>query len=237
MALSAGCRVRVVGGIDVGTDGHGTVRAAVGLDDDAVKEVGDLAATLRVDDLRAAGWKVDGPRKEGDGLTWVRATRSFSGVAGATEALSQLSGADGPFRAMTLRRTRTLLHSRTTLSGTVDLSDGLAGFADSDLRSKVGGDLPLDVAGLRARFGDDLDRIFEVRFEARLPGSATSNATGHEGDRLVWRPLIGSRVPVQAGSSDLNQVTVVALAAVVLVAAGAGTAWFLVRRRRRTAGR
>jgi hypothetical protein len=44
-------------------------------------------------------------------------------------------------------------------------------------------------------------------------------------------------VPVQAGSSDLNQVTVVALAAVVLVAAGAGTAWFLVRRRRGAAGR
>jgi len=220
-----------VGGVDLGTGGNGTVRAAVGLDDEAVQAVGDVAAELRVDDLRATGWKVEGPRKEGDGLTWIRASRSFSGAAGATQSLSELSGAQGPFRGITLRRTRSLLHSRTSLSGSVDLSDGLAGFGDTDLQSKVGDAFPLDLAGLRQRFGADLDRVFSVRFEARLPGSATSNATGHDGGRLVWQPAIGSQVGVRASSQDLNPVTLVVLAVMVLVAVASGAGWLLMRRR------
>lgn len=232
VALSA-CQVRVTAGIDVGPDGEGTVRAAVGLDAEALRTVGDLGAALRVDDLRAAGWEVEGPREEGDGLTWVRAARGFSDVAEAQLALSELSGPDGPFRNLTFERERSFLRTRTRLSGSVDLTAGLTGFADADLRTLVGDTVRLDPDGLRGDFGADLDRAVQVQFEARLPGSVASNAPERAGDRSVWRPGMGQQLAIEASSSGLKiPVVPIALAACLLVAVLVG-AVLVVRRRRR----
>jgi hypothetical protein len=231
LALSA-CQVRVTAGIDVDPDGEGTVRAGVGLDAEALRAVGDLGAALRVDDLRAAGWRVDGPRPEGDGLTWVRASRSFSEVAEARLALSELSGPDGPFRHLSFERERSFLHTRTRLSGAVDLSGGLAGFADADLRNLVGDTIRLDPEGLRAELGPHLDRAFQVQFEARLPGSVRSNAPERAGDRSVWRPAMGQQLTIEASSSGLKVPAVPLTVAVVLLLAVGTGGLFVVRPRR-----
>ncbi len=227
------CQVRVTGGIDVNPDGGGTVRAGLGLDDEAMKSVGYISAALRVDDLRQAGWKIDGPGKEGDGLTWVRASRPVSDTAGAKVALAQLSGPDGPFRDLTVSSTHSLFRNRTTLSGAVDLSGGLNGLADADLLSKIGGGLPLDLDGLRKELGADLDKVVQVSFEARLPGSVDANATEKAGGRLVWRPSLGGRLPIGATSKGLNVVPIAVVAVVLLVAVGGTTVWLVFRRRRR----
>jgi hypothetical protein len=230
LALSA-CQVRVTAGIDVEAGGEGTVRAAVGLDAEALNAVGDLAGALRVDDLRAAGWKVEGPRPEDDGLTWVRASRSFSDVDEAGLALSQISGPDGPFRNLSFEREGSFLRTRNRLSGTVDLSGGLTGFADADLRNLVGDTIRLDPDGLRGELGADLDRAVQVQFEARLPGSVRSNAPERAGDRSVWRPAVGQQLVVEASSSGLTiPVVPMALAVVLLLAVGVGGV--LVARRR-----
>jgi len=228
-----GCQVRVTGGIDVDPNGGGTVRAGLGLDDEAMKTVGDVSAALRVDDLRQAGWKIDGPRKEGDGLTWVRASRAVSDTAAAKVALAQLSGPDGPFRDLTFSSTHTLFRNHATLSGAVDLSAGLTGLADADLLSKIAGGLPLDLDGLRKELGADLDKVVQVSFEARLPGSVDANATEKAGGRLVWRPPMGGRLPIGATSKGLNVVPLAVAAGVLLLGVGGGTAWLLLRRRRR----
>ncbi len=234
MVLAAGaCQVRVTGGIDVDPDGGGTVRAGLGLDGEALATVGDLNTALRVDDLRQAGWKVDGPRKEGDGLTWIRVSRPVSDTLEAVTALAQLSGPEGPFRNLTLSSTHSLFRNRTTLSGAVDLSGGLTGLGDADLLAKFGGGLPLDLDGLRKEFGPDLDKAVQVSFEARLPGSVDANTTEKAGGRLVWRPPVGSRLPIGATSKGLNLLPLVTVAVVLLVAVGGATAWLLVRRRRR----
>ena len=231
LALSA-CQVRVTAGIDVGADGDGTVRAAVGLDGEALRAVGDLAAALRVDDLRGAGWEVEGPRQEGDGLTWVRAARPFSDVEEALLALSELSGPDGPFRNLSFERERSFLRTRTRLTGTVDLSGGLTGVADADLRNLVGDTIRLDPEGLRGALGADLDQAVQVQFEARLPGSVRSNAPERIGDRLVWRPAMGQQLAIEASSSGLKvPVVPIAVATVLVVVVGAG-AVVVVRRRR-----
>jgi hypothetical protein len=230
LALSA-CQVRVTAGIDVEAGGEGTVRAAVGLDAEALNAVGDLAGALRVDDLRAAGWKVEGPRPEDDGLTWVRASRSFSDVDEAGLALSQISGPDGPFRNLSFEREGSFLRTRNRLSGTVDLSGGLTGFADADLRNLVGDTIRLDPDGLRGELGADLDRAVQVQFEARLPGSVRSNAPERAADRSVWRPAVGQQLVVEASSSGLTiPVVPMALAVVLLLAVGVGGV--LVARRR-----
>lgn len=226
------CQVRVTAGIDVGADGDGTVWAAVGLDAEAVRNVGDLAAALRVDDLRAAGWTVEGPRQEGDGLTWVRAARPFSETEEARLALSQLSGPDGPFRDLVFERERSFLRTSTRLSGSVDLSGGLAGFADSDLRNVVGDTIRLDADGLRAELGPDLDRAVQVQFEARLPGSVRSNAPERSGDRSVWRPAVGQQLSIEASSSGLKVPLVpIAAALVLLLVVAVGAVVVVVRRR------
>lgn len=213
------------------SEGKGTVRAAVGLDDDAVSRFGDLAGELRVDDLRQAGWEVEGPRKEDDGLTWVRASRSFSGADEANTFLAQLSGPEGPFRDLRLARSRSLLRSTTRLTGTVDLSAGLAAFADPDLAARVGDTLPLDLDRLRAELGPDADQELQVAFEADLPGDVRANAP-QEGGRAVWQPSLGQELPIEASSEALALVPLVPVAAAVLlvVVLGAG---FLVWRRRR----
>ncbi len=234
VVLAAGaCQVRVTGGIDVDPGGGGTVRAGLGLDDEAMKTVGDISAALRVDDLRQAGWTIDGPRKEGDGLTWVRASRPVSDTAEAKVALAQLSGPDGPFRDLKFSSSHSLFRNRTTLSGAVDLSGGLTGLADADLLSKIGDGLPLDLDGLRKEYGADLDKVVQVSFEARLPGSVDANATENVGGRLVWRPSMGGRLPIDATSKGLNVLPIAVVAVVLLVAVGGGTVWIVVRRRRR----
>jgi len=234
VVLGAGaCQVRITGGIDVDASGDGTVRAGLGLDDEALRTVGDVGSALRVDDLRQAGWKVDGPRREGDGLTWVRASRTVSSTAEAATALTQLSGPDGPFRDLEITSSRSLLRNHTTLSGSVDLSGGLTGVVDPDLATKIGGALPLDLDGLRKEFGADLDKVVQVSFEARLAGSVDANTKEKAGGRLVWRPSLGGRLPIQATSRGLNVLPLAVIAVLLLVAVGGGTTWLVLRRRRR----
>jgi len=233
LALTTGCQVRVTGGIDIDPRGGGTVRAGLGLDAEALATVGDVNAALRVDDLRQAGWRIDGPHKEDDGLTWIRVSRPVADAREAVTALAQLSGPEGPFRNLTVTSTRTLFRNRTSLTGAVDLSSGLTGLADADLLSKLGGGLPLDLEGLRTEYGADLDRVVQVSFEARLPGSVDANTKEKAGGRAVWRPPLGGRLPIQATSRGLNLLPIVAVAVVLLVAVGGATAWLLLRRRRR----
>ncbi len=229
--LLSGCQVTVTAGIDVDRDGSGTVTAALTLDDDAVGRFGDLEGELRIDDLRQAGWDVEGPRKEDDRRTWVRASRSFSGPEEANAVLAQLSGADGALRDLRLTHSRSILRTTTRLTGVVDLTAGLVAFADPDLVARVGEALPLDVERLRDELGPDADQRLQVGFEAALPGSVRSNGD-QVGDRVVWRPGLGEQLRIEASSEAVALVPLVpALAGLLLLVVLAAS--FLVWRRRR----
>jgi hypothetical protein len=232
LLVLSGCRARVTAGIDVGSDGRGTVRAAIGLDDDAVRMFGDVAGQLRVDDLRQAGWDVEGPKKEDDGLTWVRASRSFDGAEEANTFLGQLSGPGGPFRDLRLTRSRSLLRSTTRLTGAVDLGAGLSAFADSDFAALVGDTLPLDVTRLRTELGPDADQKVQVAFEARLPGDVEGSGR-REGGRAVWQPALGEQLQIEASSEALALVPLVPVAAGIFLLIVAVAAFGVWRRRRR----
>lgn len=233
LATSA-CQVTIAAGVDVGRDGSGRVTAGVGLDAGALEEVDDLATALRVDDLRQAGWQVDPPRREGDGLTWVRAAKPFADPEEAAAVLGELSGPDGPFRDLRLVRTRSLTRSETTFTGTVDLSGGLAGLSDPELAETLADvDLGLDLEGLRRRFGDDLAEAVEVRFTAGLPGDLTTNAPGRDGDRALWTPEPGQTVELEASSEAFRIDPVIPIAAGAVVVVMAGLVVLGVRRRRR----
>lgn len=220
LVCATGCQVTLTTGIDVNRDGSGTVEAGIGLDDEALRELGDPGRELRVDDLRQAGWTVTGPGKEDDGLTWVRLSKEFATPSEANRVAGELSAPEGPFRDFRIERQRSFFRTRTTFTGLVDLSNGLAGLTDTDLQTALGGaDLGLDVAGLRRRFGDGLADTLRVRVEARLPGRTQ-----------LWEPQIGETLQLQTRAESWNvQPLAAALAAVVFAA----TALVVVVGRRR----
>lgn len=217
------CQVTVAAGVDVARNGTGRVTAGVGLDAEALEEVGDPATALRLDDVRQAGWQVDAPRREDDGLTWVRASKPFSDPDQVPAILAELNGPDGPFRDFRVVRTKSLTRARTTFTGTVDLSRGLAGLSDPELEAAMG-DVPLalDVDGLRGRFGDKLGDTVKVRVTAGLPGEVDTNAPARDGDRALWAPELGQIVELEASSEALkiNPVIPIGAAGVVLMVVG-----------------
>lgn len=231
-ALGTGCQVTLTAGIDAGRDGTGWVRAGIGLDEEAVRELGDLSVALRLDDLRQAGWEVEAPRREDDGLTWVRAAKRFESAAEAASVAAELSGPEGPFRELRLERERSLFKTKLTFTGLVDLANGLAGLNDAALQERLGdADLALDLEGLRRRFGDALEDTVDVRLEARLPGDVEAASASSDGDSVVWSPAMGESVQASAVSESWNVQPLVPAAAAVLLAVAALGA-FLVKKRR-----
>lgn len=203
--VSTACQVTLMAGVDVSRNGTGRVTAGLGLDADALKEVGDPATALRLDDVRQAGWDVAAPRREDDGLTWFRASKPFSDPDQLPAIMAELNGADGPFRDFRVVRTKSLTRSRTAFTGTLDVSRGLAGLADPELTAALGDfELGLDVDGLRGRFGDKVGDTVRVRVTAGLPGDVTHNAPATEGGRAVWAPELGQTVQLEASSEALK---------------------------------
>jgi hypothetical protein len=228
---ASACQVTLTAGVEVSRDGTGRVLAGLGLDDAAVREVGDLATALRLDDVRAAGWQVDPPRKEGDGLTWVRAAKPFTEPEQVPAIVAELNGPDGPFRDFRVIRTKSLTRGRTTFTGTVDLANGLTGLADPDLTAALADvDLGLNPDGLRARFGSQL----KVEATAGLPGDVKTNAPARDGSRAVWTPDLGQTIQLEASSEALQiDPRLLALAGAALLLAIVLLAVLLRRRRRR----
>lgn len=217
--MATGCEVELAAGIEVGRDGKGQVTAAVGLDAEALAELGDPGAALRVDDLRQAGWRVAEPRQEADGLTWIRASRPFADPEEAMATMAQLTGPAGPFRDFRLTRTRSLLRGKTTFTGVLDLTGGLSGLSDPDLEERLGDvDLGLDIAGLQQRFGADLASSMKVEVTAGLPGKVTTNAPLRQGSRALWSPELGQTLTMEASSEALKIApSVIAAAAAALL--------------------
>ena len=173
----------------------------MGLDDEARRELGDPAKELRLDDLKAAGWDVAGPDQEEDGLTWVRVAKRFATPDDAARVAAELSAPDGPFRDFRLQRSRTFFKTRTSFTGLVDLSKGLAGLSDPALQERLGDyDLGLD----QRREG------VTVRVEAGLPGQTKT-----------WEPAVGEQLRMQASSEVWNLVPLLPAGACLLFAVAA----------------
>ena len=231
LALGA-CQVSTNIGVDAHTDGSGVVRAVVTLDKAAAGEVPDLASQLRVDDLRAAGWRVDGPTATAEGGLVVSARKAFATPAEAQRVVEQLSGPTGPFQHFSLRRERSFAKTKLAFRGEVDLSKGLAAYSDDELRARLGSDLGFDADTLQTRLGRALAKVFPVKVAVRLPGSVSSNAPLRAGNGAQWSPTFGEQVTLVASSSSWN-VGNLAFAAVAVLAGLALLVLLAVRALRR----
>nr|MDQ6928118.1 hypothetical protein [Actinomycetota bacterium] len=121
--------------------------------------------------------------------------------------LGELTGPQGPFRTLTLTQSRSLLKSRTTFSGVVDLTGGTSAFVDPELRSKLGDGFKLD------------EKAFRFEVTARLPG-----------ETKTWSPPLGQQTVLHASAAGWRVVPVVP--AVVAFLCAVGAVLLVVRRRR-----
>ncbi len=192
VVVAAACQVRVDTTVTVEPDGSGTVTQAVGFDAAALARVGDLDQQLRVADLEAAGWTVDDPVVE-DGMTWVRAHHAFADADEANVVLAQLSGPDGPYEDLAVTRTSSVISTTTELTGTMDLSAGVAMFGDPQLNQTLGGDGSGGlVAKIEAEEGRPVGEMVDVSMTVDLPGA----------DETVSGALGSGPQPIDVSSSE-----------------------------------
>ncbi len=205
-------------GVHADRGGGGEVRATVDLDGEAAAQVPDLAEQQRVDDLRAAGWRVEGPTETDGGGRRLRAVKSFDAPEGVGPVVEQLAGPVGPFRQFRLTQRRTFWKTHTTLVGEVDLSAGLDGFSDPALRQQLAA-AGVDAATVERQLGVPLNQAFHFEVVAAVPGA-----------RRTWRPQLGQTVAVRAATEAWNARRIV-MAALAL-ASGLALVVLLVRRSR-----
>ncbi len=184
--VATGCRLDTVVTVDVGADGAGTVTVVVSADPALLAQLPGGLDDVRLDDLRAGGWVVDGPSGRAAGGAELRLTKPFGSFEQAGEVLGELSGPDGPLGRFTVRRDRS--EDRTVtwrVQGSGGLPGGLAGLSDPALAEAFGGAVPFTDVPV----GDTL--TVEVR--VRLPGEVTATGADVTGDgTVVFRPDLGS---------------------------------------------
>lgn len=170
LALGA-CQVRTDVDVAVEPDGSGTVTVTARLDADAVEQLGaDPADAIRLDDLRAAGWEIDGPRADGAD-TVIEASKPFGRADALGPVMAQLGGADGPFRDWSLATDSSFTVSTYELEGTVHLTGSLDQFSDTDVAAALDGfALGRSPEEIAAALEADPE-AFRLGVEVRLPGS------------------------------------------------------------------
>ncbi len=220
--VGTGCEIDVGVGVDVAEDGSGEVEVAVTLDPDAAGRVTDLAGQLRVEDLVAAGWTVEGPTPRPGGSVVVTAAKPFVDLDDADEVLEEVSGVDGPFQGFELRREQSFFTTSYHFVGEVDLSDGIEGFSDAGLRQRLeGSGFGLGTAEIEELTGAPVGETFHFEVRTRLPGSLVEGpATQGEPEAAVWAPEVGERSTLVASSRVLHTARVAWLLGAALAAAG-----------------
>jgi hypothetical protein len=232
IVIGAGaCRVDTQIGITVNENGSGTVTVRVGLDDDALRRVPTLVQDLKTDDLKSAGWTVQGPAKASDDLTYISASKNFANPEEASKVLAEISGPNGPFRDFAITRTRSFAKTMFTFEGTVDFTGGLESFSDSELAAQLDGK-PLgdDLKAIEDRVGEPLDTAFQFHVVVRLPGKVKSNAPIRAGNGSVWQPKLSDTEPLKltASSTDTRWLTLIASG--IAIAAGVAVLVLVVLR-------
>lgn len=207
----ASCRVDVAIDVDVEQNGSGTVTVSVVTDAEVVDTAPGLADDVRVDDLRAAGWTVDGPTDTADGGLQMTLTRGFSTPEQATALLATINGPAGPLRTLAVSRSATDDSLVFTVTGALGVEGGLLAFTDPDLLASLG---VSPYAEQIATAGVDPAQTVGIEVSMALPGEVqttsgqivsevvpTPGTTGTTGttvrDVIVWTvPLDDSRIDV-----------------------------------------
>ncbi|MFL6203753.1 MAG: hypothetical protein ACJ739_00230 [Acidimicrobiales bacterium] len=221
VVLLGGCRLQLDVNVQVAEDGSGSVEVVVAVDRDGIDRIGgDLGAVLATDDLRDAGWRIEGPDEEPDGFTRVRFRKGFDDAEQADAIFEEIAGQDGPFQDFAVSRSSSLARTEWGFRGRVDFSGGIEAFSDDQLAAVLDGEpLGQSVDEIEEQLGEALSRIIQVRVGVRLPGDVSSNATTKAENGALWQVGFGDgAVDMQAHGTETRTATVVGVVVAILCA-------------------
>ncbi|MGZ8762745.1 MAG: hypothetical protein ACXW2Y_05410 [Acidimicrobiia bacterium] len=215
MLLLTACRIDATVSVRVQEDGSGTVRVRVVLDPVAVRaaESGDatLDGLVRLDDLPAAGWRVEPWVRRADGSAVLVVRHPFSSPEQLEAAMADLNGADGPLRAVRLERGSDPVRTTFDFRALADLAGLESGVAsDQQLAANLSAQR-VDVAGLDAALTARLRDALRMNVAVALPGGGTR----------VWRLPPGTRSVLETSSSQPDLVRITWLGSGVILGAAA----------------
>ncbi|HEX9259584.1 MAG TPA: hypothetical protein VF855_08600 [Acidimicrobiales bacterium] len=176
LLVLTGCRLDIAVNVTMDEQGAGTVQVRATADKELLDKEPSALGDLRVQDLRAAGWSVDGPVIQSDGSALLVATKGFADPSEGTAVLAELSSPEGPWRELKLQQGVRFGTVDSSLSGHM-VAVGPDAFSDQNLVDLVDG-LPLP------EMGDPIaDGTLVLSLTAQLPGTArTQTGEGIVGD-------------------------------------------------------
>ena len=215
--LAAACRVDTAVEVDIDDDGSGEVTVVFSADADAVARVPELAEGLRLNDVRDAGWAVDGPISRADGGVEIRAVKEFESSSQLPAVLAEVAGEDVIFSEVALEQTRSFAESAYEFGVVVDPAPPVETFSDSALADIFGEPFGRPLEDLIAEAGRPQDSL-GLQFSLTLPDSdqALSTSTSSypplegevslaepevAGSTATWRFSYGDQ-PVALGASN-----------------------------------
>ena len=228
--LAAACRVDAAVEVEVDDDGAGTVTVVLVADADAVVRVPELAGALRLDDVRDAGWAVDGPVSRADGGAQIRAVKSFESASQLPVILAELAGEGVIFSDVVLEQTRSFAETSYGFSAVIDPTPSVETFSDGALAAIFDGqpfgrplqDLIAEAGSPRDSLGLefsltllDSDEAFSASsfafgVEGTLEEEMVPLSPEVDGSTATWRFSYGDR-PVTLSASTMIEDTVAPL--------------------------
>jgi hypothetical protein len=200
VVLLAGCQVQVQVDTVVDKSGAGTVTVSVGFDRAAWERLQEHDPQLKMDDARQAGWVVDLPEADANGVTWMRATKAFSSADELPSVLDEIAGTGTMFTGVEFVRLETDDDITYRVSGDVDLTKGIATFADPELAAQLGGD-PFggNIAAIEAEEGKPVSQMVSFEIATTVAGGNTSTVKPTLADTAM-QPIDVSTVEVKPPS-------------------------------------
>ena len=230
------CNVDTSVSLLVEPDGSGRVAVTVVIDSEARSQAPGLQDDLKVADLEANGWTVDGPDENSDGGLTVTVSHGFDTPQQATVLLSSINGSKGPLKGITVARSGGDANSTWSLDGTLEVNGGLEAFIDNETLQRLG---VTPYAAQVENSGLDLGAAVTLRFVAVVPGDIAETTGQRDGNAVVWRiPMDGTTTLVTTRSENVDVAANVARIArpvliglLVLWVGGIGVLAMLVKRK------
>lgn len=222
--MLAGCRVDAEVAITVAADGSGEVEVSVELDADAAGQLGDPAAAVSADDLRAAGWSVADPDMLDGGGVRFTADRSFATPDQLAAVLDEVGGTDGVFRDVELAIEDRFGETEYRLGAQVVLTGSPEQFSDDGLAAQLDG-LPLGRTPEELFLSGAMDpAAVTLRVVVDLPGGLPDTDGRYADGAASWEFPVTGGEPTDAriGSQSVVEsslAVLVALGVLLLIAA------------------
>lgn len=204
--ILSGCRGNIDLTIDVREDGSGVVALQVTADQEAADQILDLSseAGLPLIDLNQAGWVIEPPAVNDEGVTSIGASKEFGNPEQLIEVLAEISGDEGLFSDFELTRTKSFAKVTYELVGEITPA-GFEPFSDPELRAALDRTLA-SFASAGGESAADVGVSVQVMLPGSLDGDVSASGSplpGNDETTRRWTTTLDaqSSTPVMMGSA------------------------------------